>query len=133
MSEQMGGERIAVPLGRPLEVRVAMIINGGAATVFFAVALIRQLVEGGGGLLAVPIYLVILAAGTIVLLVTRPRNTRLLAGITALLPVLLHLLVVLGGQAWWVRVLSGVLAATYVYSVVLINTKPARIHLDGLA
>jgi hypothetical protein len=124
-------KRVQAPAQRPVEVWLAMGINGGAALVFLVVAVVRQLTEGGGGLLQVPIYLVVLAAIAIALLVWRPRNVQLVFGIAALLPVLLHLLVALGNQVWWLRTLSGVLAAAYLYSVVLVNTKPARIHLAG--
>lgn len=122
---------MTAPAQRPIEVRLAMLITGGAALVFLVVAIIRQLTEGGAGLLLVPIYLVVLAVIAIGLLIWRPRNVQLVFGIAVLLPVLLHLLVVLGNQVWWLRVLSGVLAAAYVYSLVLVNTKPARMHLAG--
>ena len=124
-------KQVQVPAGRPLEVRLAMAVNAGAALVFLVVAIIRQVTEGGSGLLPVPIYLVILAAIAIALLVWRPRNVQVVFGIAVLLPVLLHLLVVLGNQVWWLRTLSGVLAAAYLYSLVLVNTKPARLHLAG--
>ena len=126
-------QQVRAPARRPLEVLLAMLVNGGAALVFVGLAIVRQVTEGGGGLLQVPIYLVILAAVAIALLIWRPRHVRLLFGIAALLPVLLHLLVAMGNQVWWLRTLSGVLAAAYLYSMVLVNTKPARIHLDGLA
>jgi hypothetical protein len=124
-------KQLAAMTQRPIEVRLAMAINAGAALVFLVLAIVRQITEGGSGLLPVPIYLVILAAIAVALLIWRPRNVQLLFGIAALLPVLLHLLVVMGNQVWWLRTLSGVLAAAYLYSVVLVNTKPARIHLAG--
>ena len=133
MSEESGRvDRVGTPAGRPVEVRIAMALNIAAAVVFLVVAVVRVIVEGGGGLLQVPIYLVVLAGVAVGLLVWRPRNVQLVFGIAALLPVLLHLLIVLGNQTWWLRTLSGVLAAAYVYSMVLVNTKPARIHLSGL-
>ncbi|TDP97147.1 hypothetical protein [Labedaea rhizosphaerae] len=118
---------------RPLEVWLAMGVNAGAALVFLLVAIVRQITEGGSGLLPVPIYLLVLAVVAVALLIWRPRNVQLLFGIAAVLPVLLHLLVVMGNQVWWLRTLSGVLAAAYLYSVVLVNTKPARMHLAGRA
>jgi uncharacterized membrane protein len=124
-------KQIEVHAGRPLEVWLAMAVNGGAALVFLLLAVIRQITEGGNGLLQVPLYLTVLAVIAVGLLIWRPRNVQLVFGIAALLPVLLHLLVVLGNQVWWLRTISGVLAAAYLYSVVLVNTKPARMHLSG--
>jgi hypothetical protein len=126
-------KQIEAPVGRPLEVRLAMVVCGGAALVFLALAIIRQVTEGGAGLFLVPIYMVILAVVGIFMLFWRPRHVRLLFGIAVLLPVLLHLLVAMGNQVWWLRTISGVLAAAYLYSLVLVNTKPARLHLDGRA
>ncbi|SHF32184.1 hypothetical protein [Streptoalloteichus hindustanus] len=116
--------------GVPLELRVAGALLAGAGLAFLALGLGRWSAEGGADVLVLPCALAVLgvAAGAAVL--TAHRAARIVGMVVASVAAVLHLLLALGGGAWWARLLSGLLAASQVYVFVLLNTGPARAGAD---
>ena len=112
---------------RPLEIRVALLVFAVGAVVFVTVGALRD-----PGSLTLPIILAVLAglagAGLWVRWHAAPTAAFVVAGLIALV----HMLIALDPEHWAFRVLSGVLAAAHVYAAVLVLTKPAREHIQGV-
>jgi hypothetical protein len=103
---------------------------GGAGLVFVAESVIRLATEAGVGssLLYVPIVQAVLDLLCAAVIVVGSRTLRPGVLVVAVLGTLVHMVIVLGGGPMWTRVVSAVLAIAQVYAVVLLNTKPIRIH-----
>jgi hypothetical protein len=103
---------------------------GGAGLVFVAESVIRLATEAGVGssLLDVPIVQAVLDLLCAAVIVVGSRTLRPGVLVVAVLGTLVHMVIVLGGGPMWTRVVSAVLAIAQVYAVVLLNTKPIRIH-----
>ena len=80
--------------------------------------------------LRLPIGAGILAVAVCVGLVLRLRFARTVTMIVMGLFALVHLLIALDGGPWWIRLVSGLLCAAYIYVAVLVNTEPARHYLE---
>ena len=100
---------------------------GGAGLVFLAESLIRLSAEGAS-ILYVPIAQAVLDVLCALVIVAGRRTLRPGVLVIAVLGTLVHMVIVLGGGPIWTRVVSAVLAVAQVYAVVLLNTKPIRIH-----
>ena len=100
---------------------------GGAGLVFLAESLIRLSAEGAS-ILYVPIAQAVLDVLCALVIVAGRRTLRPGVLVIAVLGTLVHMVIVLGGGPVWTRVVSAVLAVAQVYAVVLLNTKPIRIH-----
>ncbi|MCP2257020.1 hypothetical protein LX15_000703 [Streptoalloteichus tenebrarius] len=116
--------------GSPLELRVAGALLAAAGLVFLALGVGRWAAEGGADVVALPAVLAALGVGAGVAVLTGRRAARIVGMVVATVASVLHLLLALGGGAWWARLLSGVLAASQVYVFVLLNTRPARDGAD---
>ena len=115
----------------PTEIRLSLVVAGGGAVAFFCLALLRVLTEGGADLLRLPAVIVVLAAATCLGLWLRPRFARVAAIVVLVLVAALYVTVAVGSGPWWARAGSAVLAAGYVYAMVLVNTDPARRYLEA--
>jgi hypothetical protein len=109
----------------PLEVKLSAGLIALGAVVFVGVALAWN-PQGlrfpiGAGILAVAVCVGLMAGLRFVRVVTMT-----VVGIFAVV----HLLIALGEAPWWVRVISGLLCAAYIYVAVLVNTEPARQYLE---
>jgi hypothetical protein len=100
---------------------------GGAGLVFLAESLIRLSAEGAS-ILYVPIAQAVLDLLCAAVIVAGSRTLRPGVLVIAVLGTLVHMVIVLGGGPIWTRVVSAVLAIAQVYAVVLLNTRPIRIH-----
>jgi hypothetical protein len=116
-------------IGRaPFDVWLCVLLVGGAGVVFLAESLIRFLSEGGGGILALPVALLVLEGGAAVAIFAGTRWTRPVVLIVVILGALSHMVIALGQGVMWTRVVSAVLAIAQVYALVALNTKPIREH-----
>jgi len=103
---------------------------GGAGLVFVVESVLRLATEAGVGasLLYVPIAQAVLDLLAAAVIVVGSRALRPGVLVIAVLGTLVHMVIVLGGGPMWTRVVSAVLAIAQVYAVVLLNTKPIRVH-----
>ncbi|MGQ0841384.1 hypothetical protein [Actinokineospora sp.] len=115
---------------RPLEVRLAAAIVGGAAVVFLALGFVRFAADPG--VLRFPIGVVLVELAVVAALVVRLPFARGGAITVAVVATLVHTLIALGELPWWARTASGLLAAAHAYVVVLLMTRPAREYLGGV-
>jgi hypothetical protein len=103
---------------------------GGAGLAFVVESVVRLATESGLGasLLYVPIVQAVLDLACAAVIVAGSKALRPGVLVIAVLGTLVHMVIVLGGGPIWTRVVSAVLAVAQVYAVVLLNTKPIRIH-----
>jgi hypothetical protein len=109
----------------PIEIRVAIGIIGAGAVIFLIVAMAR-----GVDTLRLPIGAFVVAIAVALGLAARLRFARTVTVVVVMVLALLHVLVALSNGPWWVRAISGLLTAAYVYVAVLVNTAPAREYLE---
>jgi hypothetical protein len=109
----------------PLEIKVSAGLVGLGALIFVAVALVWDQQA-----LRLPIGMGILAIAVTTGLLLRLRFVRTITMVVVAIYAVLHLLIALGNGPWWVRVISGLLCAAYIYVAVLVNTEPARQYLE---
>lgn len=113
-------------MNAPTEVKVCLGVFGAGALLFVAIALLWDAQN-----LRFPIGTGIVAVAVCVGLAVRLRFARVVTIVVASLFALAHLLIALsGGAPWWVRAISGLLTAGYLYTAVLVNTEPARDYLE---
>jgi hypothetical protein len=122
-----------LPLGAtpPVEIRLAAALLVGGAVLFMLMALLRAPLEdisADENLFLVPVLQLAIGLGVAGGLWLGKRAARLSGLVLALLFALLHLSVALQGFALWVRIVSGLIAATQIYVAVLLNTRPALEH-----
>ena len=119
------------PRNAPTEARLATLIGAAGGLVFVLMGLIQWQVEDDSAWIKFPVIVAVLELLAVGGLVAGLRAARLTAASVFGLVALIHLLAVLNQGPVWIRVLSGVLSAAHVFAVVLLNTKPARIHFFG--
>jgi hypothetical protein len=112
---------------RRSEIWVCAGLLGGAGLVFLVESLIRLSTELPN-ILYVPVVQAVLDLACAAVIVVGSRVLRPGVLVIAVLGTLVHMVIVLGGGPIWTRVVSAVLAVAQVYAVVLLNTKPIRIH-----
>jgi hypothetical protein len=117
----------------PVEIRLACALMVGGALLFVLVDLLLLALQRDSrdGPLLVPLLQLVIALGTAGGLLRGIRSARLFGLFFVLLAALFHFLIVLQPLPIWVRVVSGVIAASQVYVGVLLNTKPALQHSGG--
>ncbi|QFZ22529.1 hypothetical protein [Saccharothrix syringae] len=115
----------------PAEVRLACLVGAAGALLFVLEGLLWAQLDGDPGVIRFPVIVAVPELLVLVGLVAGLRPARLTAAWLFGLVALVHLLTVLGDGPVWVRVLSGVLSAVHVFAVVLLNTRPARLHFIG--
>ncbi|WP_436500764.1 hypothetical protein [Actinokineospora sp. HUAS TT18] len=109
---------------RPLEVRVAAGIVAVGAVLFLVLGVVR-------GELRTPVLFTALAALATVTMLSGWGKGRAVAAFVVVFLALAHVLIALGGLSWQLRMVSGVIAAGYVYAVILLLTGPARAYFGG--
>jgi hypothetical protein len=119
------------PRNAPTEAFLAMSIGAAGGLVFVLMGLVQWQVEGDPTWIRFPVIVAVLELLAVGGLVARLSPARLTAAFVFALVALIHLLAVLNQGPVWIRVLSGVLSAAHVFAVVMLNTKPARIHFLG--
>ncbi|MFD7653516.1 hypothetical protein ACFV4N_06010 [Actinosynnema sp. NPDC059797] len=117
--------------GAPVEAKVATLIGTAGALAFVLMGLVQAQVESDPTWLRFPVVVAVLELLAVAGLVAGLRPARLTAACLFALVGLIHLLAVLNDGPVWLRVLSGVLSAVHVFAVVLLNTRPARLHYLG--
>jgi hypothetical protein len=119
----------------PPEIRLAawLLFTGGMA--FLLIGVLRIPAEGSGsaeGLVLAPLTQLTMAIGIAGGLLHGSRLARLFGLVFVLLVALLHFSVLLQPFALWIRIGSGLIAASAAYVAVLLNTRPALMHTGGV-
>ena len=109
------------------EVRVCAALLGGTGLVF----LVERLLQVSGqaaSILPLPIGQFVLDVACAVVVLNGNRVLR--PGVLAItvLGALLQMVILLGGGPLWSFLVAAVLAVAQVYALVLLNTKPIRVH-----
>ncbi|MBP2324086.1 dolichyl-phosphate-mannose--protein O-mannosyl transferase [Kibdelosporangium banguiense] len=113
-------------MNAPTEVKVAVGVVGAGALLFILVALFWDSTT-----VRFPIGTGILAVAVCIGLLLRLRFVRVVTMVVVTLFAVAHLVIALSDTApWWVRAVSGVLTAAYIYAAVVVNTEPARHYLE---
>jgi hypothetical protein len=117
----------------PLEIRLACALLVAGALAFLLVGALRLPSAQGSteGLLLPPLLQLVVAIGIAGGVLRGIRSARLVAVGFVLLVGLLHATIALQGIEVWVRIASGLIAASQVYVAVLLNTKPALEFAGG--
>lgn len=110
------------------DVWLGALLVAAPGVVFLVESLIRAFTEGGDGILALPVVLLVLEGGAAVAVLTGTRWARPLVLILVILAALLHMVIALGEGLLWTRMVSAILAVSQVYVLVVLNTKPVREH-----
>ncbi|ONI88533.1 hypothetical protein ALI22I_19510 [Saccharothrix sp. ALI-22-I] len=119
------------PRNAPTEAFFASLIGAAGGLLFVLMGLIQWQVEDDAAWIRFPVIVAALELLAVGGLVAGLRPARLTAAFLFGLVALIHLLAVLNQGPVWIRVVSGVLSAAHVFAVVLLNTRPARIHFLG--
>ncbi len=112
---------------RRTEIRISSLLVAGAGLVFLLESLFL-LPRQGLGILYLPLAVFALNSLATWIILTGNRALRAPVLVVVVMGVLVHMVIMLGGGPVWSRVISGVLAAVSVYALVILNTKPVRIH-----
>jgi hypothetical protein len=121
-----GGRSIAVGWRTP-EIRTSTVIVGAIGLVFLVANLVL-LHSNGVGILYLPLVLFVLDSASVWIVLTGNRVLRTLALVVVVLTALVQMVSLLGNGPLWFRICCGVLAAASVYALVVLNTKPVRVH-----
>ncbi|MBB5805092.1 hypothetical protein F4560_004860 [Saccharothrix ecbatanensis] len=119
------------PRNAPPEVALAILIGVVGGLAFILMGAIQWQLDGDPSWIKFPVIVAVLELLAVGGLVAGPRAARLTAAFVFGVVALIHLLAVLNQGALWIRVLSGLISAAHVFAVVLLNTRPARIHFIG--
>jgi|GEM_PF-3879970 len=116
----------------PAEIRLACWLLFTAGLLFVLVDLLRAVTgEDSGGVFLVPLLQLVVGIGVAGGLLRGMRSARLLGLLFVLTAGLLHTLIALQPYPVWVRIASGLIAASQVYVAVLLNTRPALQYTGG--
>lgn len=117
----------------PPEIRLAawLLPTGGLLFVLVDV-LWAFLGDSAGDVLLTPLLQLAVAVGVAGGLLRGSRLARLLGMLFVLTVALLHLSIVLQPLPVWIRIASGLIAASQIYVAVLLNTRPALLHTGGV-
>jgi hypothetical protein len=127
-----GRGMFSVGAAAPPEIRLAcwLLVTGGL--VFVLVDVVRAATEDGDQqAFLVPLLQLLVAVGIAGGLLRGLRLARLLGLLFVLTVALLHTLIAMQPYPLWVRILTGLIAASQVYVAVLLNTKPALQYTGG--
>ncbi|MEV8436662.1 hypothetical protein AB0425_04760 [Actinosynnema sp. NPDC051121] len=119
------------PRNAPTEAFLATLIGAAGGLAFVLMGLVQWQVEDDPTWIRFPVIVAVLELLAVGGLLAGLRPARLTAAFVFALVALIHLLAVLNQGPVWIRVVSGVLSAAHVFAVVMLNTKPARIHFLG--
>jgi hypothetical protein len=109
------------------DVRVCAGLLGGTGLVFLVERLI-QLPGQGGAILTPAIAQFVLDAGCVWVVLAGNRPLRPVVLVITVLGALLQMVILLGGGPLWSFLVAALLAIAQVYTLVLLNTKPIRVH-----
>ncbi|RKT56823.1 hypothetical protein [Saccharothrix australiensis] len=115
----------------PVEVRLATLVGAAGGLLFVVEGLIRLQADGDAAWVKFPLIVLVLELLVVGGLLARLRPARLTGAVVYALVALIQLLAVLNEGPVWVRVLSGLLSAGHVFGLVLLNTRPARLHFGA--
>jgi len=111
------------------DVRVLAGLLAGTGLLFVIQRLALLAVPGiGPDILPLPIAQLVLDAGCAAVVLAGNRALRPVVLVITVLGALLQMVIVLSGGPVWSVVVSALLAIAQVYSLVLLNTKPIRVH-----
>ncbi|WP_016697346.1 hypothetical protein [Actinoalloteichus spitiensis] len=110
----------------PLEVRVSIGVLSGGGLLFLVLGLVRLVTEGGSDIMVLPTMITMLVLAASVSIYAGRPSLRALGLAGATLAGLLYLLLAMSDGPWWLTVVGLLLAASAFYTLVLLNTGPAR-------
>lgn len=111
------------------DVRVLAALIAGTGLVFVIERLALLPAPGyGPDILPLPIAQLVLDAGCAAVVLAGNRMLRPIVLVITVLGALLQMVIVLGGGPLWSILVTALLAIAQVYTLVLLNTKPIRVH-----
>lgn len=129
MDPTAGRRWLAIGGDLPVEIRVAVGLLIGGGLLFVAADLLWLALEGSASqLLVVPLLQLAIGAGVAGGLIRGSRIARYVGLLFVLTFAMFHMLFALQAGPIWIKVVTGVIAASLVYVAVLLNTKPALVH-----
>jgi hypothetical protein len=115
----------------PLEIKVASLVLAGGGLLFLLTFLVLGIQAGDLGTVILPAPVALISLGLGAGLLAGVRAVRIPALLWTVLAAILYASFALLAFDVWLAVLSGVLAAAHVYSLVLQITLPARRHMGS--
>ena len=109
------------------EVRVSASLVLAGALIFLLQGFLL-LGSEGATILYVPIVMLLFNVGFAWIILAGNRSLRPVVLILVIIEVILQMIVLLGNGPVWARVMSGLAAAVLLYTQVVLNTKPVRVH-----
>ena len=109
------------------DVRILAGLLAGTGLVF-VIQRLALLPGNGPDILPLPIAQLVLDAGCAAVVLTGNRALRPVVLVITVLGALLQMVLVLSGGPLWSVLVAGLLAVAQVYTLVLLNTKPIRVH-----
>ena len=111
------------------DVRFLAALLAGTGLLFVIERLALLAVSGNGpDILPLPIAQLVLDAGCAAVVLAGNRPLRPVVLVITMLGAVLQMVIVLGGGPLWSIVITALLAIAQVYTLVLLNTKPIRVH-----
>lgn len=115
-----------------VEVKVTIALFTGVALLYVVLGVIMVTTSAASARsLLLPVASLVLGGLVAGGLALRMPSSRFFGFGVAVLLALLHAIVLLAGQLWWIKIFSGLAAAGYVYAIVLLNSMPMRRYLLG--
>jgi hypothetical protein len=115
----------------PLEIKVASLVLAAGGLLFLLTFLVLGIQAGDLGTVILPAPVAVISLGLGAGLLAGVRAVRIPALLWTVLAAILYAAFALLAFDVWLAVLSGVLAAAHVYSLVLQITLPARRHMGS--
>ncbi|MFC0545252.1 hypothetical protein [Kutzneria chonburiensis] len=115
----------------PVEIKIAALVLAGGGLVFLLTFLVLGIQAGDLGSIILPAPVAVISLGLGAGLLGGIRPVRIPALLWTVLCALLYASFALLAIEVWIAVLSGILAAAHVYSLVLQITLPARRHMGS--
>jgi hypothetical protein len=115
----------------PLEIKLASLVLAGGGLLFLLTFLVLGIQAGDLGSVILPAPVAVISLGLGAGLLAGARPVRIPALLWTVLAAVLYAAFALLATEIWLAVLTGVLAAAHVYSLVLQITLPARRHMGS--
>ncbi|GAA3435772.1 hypothetical protein [Kutzneria kofuensis] len=115
----------------PVEIKIASLVLAGGGLVFLLTFLVLGIQVGDLGSIILPAPVAVISLGLGAGLLGGVRPVRIPALLWTILVAVLYASFALLAVDVWIAVLSGVLAAATVYSLVMQITLPARRHMGS--
>ena len=115
--------------GAVREVRACAALLGATGLVFLVERIVQaQAPDAGASILPLPIGQFVLDLACAAVVLNGNRALRAAVLVITVLGALLQMVILLGGGPPWSFVVAILLAMAQVYALVLLNTKPVRVH-----